>query len=80
MGCLLAKEYRAVGVENNGVAFIFHGELKGDQLVMGSLGDGPVKLRFTWDALDPNAVTWKNEMSVGRGPWSLIEKYVITPE
>jgi hypothetical protein len=66
-------------VDNNGVAFIFLGELKGDQLVMESSGDVPVRLRFTLDAKDPEAVTWKNEMSVGGGPWSLIEEYVMTP-
>lgn len=75
-----AGEYRAVGVDNNGVAFIFRGDLLGDQLVMESLGEGPMKLRFTWDARDPGAVTWKNEMSVGSGPWSLIEEYVMTPD
>jgi hypothetical protein len=76
----IAKEYRAVGVDNNGVAFIFHGELVEGRLLMESLGDGPVKLRFTRDASDPKAVTWKNEMSIEGGLWSLIEKYVMTPE
>jgi len=74
-----AREYRAVGVDTNGVAFIFHGEIRGDQLVMESLGDVSVRLRFTWDAKDPENVTWKNEMSIGGGPWSLIEEYVMSP-
>lgn len=77
---MVAKEYRAVGVDNNGVAFIFHGELEGDQLLMESPGEGPVKLRFTWDIHDSKAVTWKNEMSIEGGPWNLIEKYLMTPE
>ncbi len=77
---MMAGGYRAVGADTNGVAFIFRGEIQGDRLVMESLGDGPVKLRFTWDARDPKALTWKNEMSMGGGPWSLIEKYVLKPE
>ncbi len=77
---VLAHEYRAVGVDNNGIAFIFSGEMIKDRLVMESLGDVPVKLRFIWDAKNPKAVTWKNEMSVGGGPWSLIEEYALTPD
>ena len=77
---MMAAGYRAVGVDTNGIAFIFRGEINGDRLVMESLGEGPVKLRFTWDARDPKALTWKNEMSMGGGPWSLIEQYVLTPE
>jgi hypothetical protein len=75
-----SSEYRAVGVNNNGVAFIFRGEVRGDLLVMESLGEGPVKLRFTWDATDPTTVIWKNEMSFGGSPWSLIETYVMKPD
>ncbi|MDD1676783.1 MAG: DUF1579 domain-containing protein [Methanomicrobiales archaeon] len=73
----MAHEYRAVGTDNNGVAFLFRGELDGDRLVMESMGEVPVKLRFTWDARDPKGVAWKNEMSVGGAPWSLIEEYII---
>ncbi len=74
----MAQGYRAVGVDSNGIAFIFRGEIRGDRLVAESLGDSPIKLRFTWDAGDPEAVTWKNEMSVGGGPFALIEEYVMT--
>jgi hypothetical protein len=77
---VISQEYRAVGVDTNGIAFLFRGEVRGDQLVMESLGDVPVKLRFTWDAQDPKALTWKNEMSIGEAPWSLIEEYVMRPE
>ncbi|HZD43127.1 MAG TPA: DUF1579 family protein [Methanomicrobiales archaeon] len=75
----LAREYRAVGVDSNGASFMFHGRIEGDTLVMESMGDSPVKLRFTWNAGDPNAVLWKNEMSMNGGPYQLIEEYVITP-
>jgi hypothetical protein len=75
-----AGEYRAVGVDNNGSAFIFRGKIAGDRLIMESIGDSAVRLRFTWDAADPAAVTWKNEVSVGGTPWRLIEEYVILPD
>ena len=76
----IANEYRAVGADTNGLAFIFHGKIEGDRLVMESLGDVPVRLRFTWDAKDPEAVTWKNEMSAGGASWNLIEEYVLKPD
>ncbi len=77
---MMAGGYRAVGADTNGIAFLFRGDIRGDRLVMESVGEGPVKLRFTWDARDPEAVTWKNEMSTGGGPWSLIEEYVLKRE
>ncbi len=75
-----AREYRAVGVDNNGVAFIFHGTIKADHLVMESIGGMPARLRFTWDARDPRVVTWKNEIGVDGDQWRLIEAYVLHPE
>ena len=75
-----AREYRAVGVDNNGVAFIFHGTVNGDRLVMESLGDLPVMLRFTWEKKNPETMNWKNEMSAGGNPWSLIEEYDMRPD
>jgi hypothetical protein len=74
-----AQEYRAVGVDSNGSAFMFRGVIKGDQLIMESMGEGPVRIRFTWDATDPTAMTWKNEISLGGGPWTLIEEYTLYP-
>jgi hypothetical protein len=75
-----AGEYRAVGVDSNGASFIFGGKIAGEALVMESLSESPVKLRFTWDASDPGVIRWKNEISVSRSPYRLIEEYVITPE
>ena len=75
-----AREYRAVGVDSNGVSFIFRGQIVGDRLIMESIGESPVKLRFTFDAADPNAVEWKNEMSIDAGHWRLIEEYTMTPQ
>lgn len=75
-----SREYRAVGVDSNGVAFIFNGRIEGNLLIMESMGDSPVKLRFTWDGANPDAFTWKNEMSVNKGPWKLIEQYTLHRE
>ncbi len=75
-----SQEYRAVGVDTNGNSFIFGGRIEGDRLIMESLGDSPVKLRFIWDASDQKAIKWKNEMSIEKGPWQLIEEYVIKPD
>ena len=76
----VAGEYRAVGVDSNGASFIFGGKIVGESLVMESLSESPVKLRFTWNASDPRAIRWKNEISVSRGAYRLIEEYVIAPE
>jgi hypothetical protein len=32
-----------------------------------------------WDLTDPAAMTWRNEMSAGGAPWSLVEEYDLTP-
>ncbi len=74
-----AGEYRAVGTDSNGSAFMFRGTIEGDQLIMESMNTGPVRIRFTWDAGDPEAMTWKNEVSKEGGPWRLIEEYTLYP-
>ena len=55
------------------------GQIDGDRLVFESVGEPLVRLRLTWDASDPNELTWRNEMSVGGAPWSLVEEYRMTP-
>jgi hypothetical protein len=74
-----AQEYRAVGVDSNGSAFLFRGEIRGDQLIMESMMEGPARIRFTWDARDPESMIWKNEISIDKGPWRLIEEYTLYP-
>ena len=76
-----AHEYRAILVDNNGVSALLRGEMDGPKLVMTPLNHlqasgQQVALRFVWDATDPNAVLWRNEVSVAGGPWALIEDYV----
>jgi hypothetical protein len=73
------REYRATLAVNYGHADVMRGQIDGDRLVFESIGDQPVRLRLTWDASDPMDITWRNEMSVGGGPWSLVEDYHMTP-
>jgi hypothetical protein len=72
-------EYRATIADNYGHADVMRGQIDGDRLVFESIGDPPVRLRLTWDASDPTDITWRNEMSVGGAPWSLVEDYHMTP-
>ena len=49
IGCdALAQEYHAVGVDSNGVSFILRGQIDRDQLIMESMGELPMKLRFNF--------------------------------
>ncbi|NJO32454.1 MAG: hypothetical protein HC869_04295 [Rhodospirillales bacterium] len=43
-----------------------------------SFGGQLAELRFTWDATPHPAIRWTNEISIGDGPWQLIEEYLIT--
>jgi hypothetical protein len=74
-----AGEYRATLDDNYGHADVMRGRIDGDRLVYESVGEGPVRLRMTWDLTDPAAMTWSNETSVAGSPWSLIERYRMTP-
>ncbi len=73
------NEYRATIADNYGHADVMSGHIEGDRLVFESVGDPPVRIRLTWDATDASDITWKNEMSVGGAPWSLVEDYHMTP-
>jgi hypothetical protein len=72
-------EYRASMVDNYGNADAYRGSIEGDCLVFESMPDAPVRLRFTWDATDPDFMTWRNEMAVEDGSWFLIEEYPMVP-
>lgn len=72
-------EYRATIADCYGHTDVMRGRLDGDLLVFESIGDGPVKLRLTWDASDAAAMIWRNEMAVGDSPWFLVEDYHMTP-
>jgi hypothetical protein len=70
-----AGEYRATMADNYGHADVMRGRIDGDRLVFETIGDPPVRLRLVWDVTEPPNVTWRNEMSVGVAPWSLVEEY-----
>ncbi|WP_250988150.1 DUF1579 family protein [Methanoculleus oceani] len=73
------KEYRGMAVDSNGISMMFRGRLEGDRLIMESM-EPAVSLRFIWDAADPRAIIWMNEIMTEDGSWRLIEEYVIRPQ
>jgi hypothetical protein len=72
-------EYRAVMADNYGHADVFRGHIEGDRLIFESIAETGIRLRFIWDASDPDVINWRNEMSAGDGPWFLIEEYPMMP-
>ena len=72
-------EYRATLADNYGHADVMRGWIEGDRLVFETMGEGAIRLRLVWDMTDPEDVRWRNEMSVGGAPFTLIEEYRCTP-
>lgn len=72
-------EYRATVADSYGHADVLRGWIAGDRLTFESVGDPPVRLRLVWDLTHAPRMTWRNEMSVGGAPWSLVEEYDCTP-
>jgi Protein of unknown function (DUF1579) len=72
-------EYRAVLADNYGQAAVMRGWIEGDRLTFETLGDKPVRLRLVWDVSDSDDIRWRNEMSVGGAPFTLVEEYRCTP-
>lgn len=50
-------EYRAVMPDNYGHADVYRGQIDGDRLVFESMEGAGTRLRFTWDASDPDVIT-----------------------
>jgi hypothetical protein len=73
------NEYRATIADNYGHADVMRGRIDGDRLMFETIGDPPVRLRLTYDISDPADMTWRNETSMGGGPWSLVEEYHCRP-
>jgi hypothetical protein len=72
-------EYRATIADDYGHADVLRGWIDGGRLTFETIGDPPVRLRLTWDISDPASMRWRNEMSAGGGPWSLVEEYHCRP-
>jgi hypothetical protein len=75
----VSGEYRATIADCYGHADVLRGWIDGDRLIFETIGDPLVRLRLEWDATDPASLTWRNEISVSRSPWSLVEEYQCTP-
>lgn len=73
-----AQEYRATVADCYGHAEVMRGHIEGDRLVFESTDDPPVRIRLVWDLTDPAHITWRNELSVAGGPWTLVEEYLMT--
>ncbi len=71
-----SNEYRATIADCYGHTDVLRGWIDGDRMTFETIGDPPVRIRLTWDITDANVWTWRNEMSVGGGPWSLVEEYL----
>jgi len=75
--------YVAFAADSNGRSVPFTGTVDGDRFVITSdganIGGAPVRLRMIWDASMPEVMTWRNEMSIADGSWSLIEEYQMRP-
>jgi hypothetical protein len=69
------NEYRAIIADNYGHADVMRGQIDGDRLTFETVGDPPARLRLTWDISGQASMTWRNEISVGGGAWSLVEEY-----
>lgn len=74
-----ARDYVAFLADNCGHAGLMRGFISGDRMVLMTPEDGPARFRITWDATDPAAVRWIDEVSVGGGPWELVEQYTVVP-
>ena len=76
---LARRCYVAFAADSNGRSVPFTGAIENDRFVItsegASIGGAPVRLRMIWDATTPDVMSWRNEMSIADGPWSLIEEY-----
>jgi hypothetical protein len=70
-----AGEYRATVADNYGHAEILRGWIEGDLLTFQSVGNPPVRIRLFWHLVDDSVMTWRNEVSVHGGPFTLVERY-----
>jgi len=74
----IAGEYRASSADNNGPALaIYHGTIDAQRLVYESLSGTLPRIRLTWNLIDPDHATWRNEFTLDGEAWSLIEEYLM---
>jgi Protein of unknown function (DUF1579) len=73
-----SREYRATIADNYGHADVMRGWIAGDRLVFETLEARAVRIRLVWDIKSATELVWRNEMSVGGAPWTLVEEYRCT--
>ena len=73
------REYRATLADNYGHADVMRGWIEGDRLTFETIGEAPARLRLTWDLTAPDRLVWRNELSIGGGPFALVEEYSCRP-
>jgi hypothetical protein len=74
-----AGAYRATIADNYGHAEVLSGRIEGDRMTFESIGERPVRILLVWDISQPDDMTWRNEMSLTDGVWTLVEEYHMTP-
>jgi hypothetical protein len=72
-----AGDYRATHADNYGHAGVMRGRLEGDVLTFETMAEGPVRQLMIWNRTDPSRPTWRNEISFGGAPFSLVEEYAF---
>jgi Protein of unknown function (DUF1579) len=74
-----AAEYRCAYVDNTGSATLLRGRLAGRRFIIETQGGGAVQNRMQWTLQDDGSVAWRNDCSIGSGPWTLVEEYICIP-
>ncbi|MFC5263195.1 hypothetical protein ACFPJ1_13865 [Kribbella qitaiheensis] len=75
-----AEEYRATIADCYGHTDVLRGWIDGDLLTFQTIDDhAQVRIRLFWHLERPDRIIWRNEVSVHRGPFELVERYVCRP-
>lgn len=70
--------YRASAADNYGHLELLSGRIEGKLLTFRSIGNPPVRIQLSWNIVDDDTMTWRNEVSVHGAPFELVERYVCT--
>jgi hypothetical protein len=71
--------YRATIAANYGRTALLEGRIEADRMTFESIDPQPPHIRLTWDLTQAGTVIWRNEMSIDRLEWFLVEDYEILP-
>ncbi|MER7246875.1 DUF1579 family protein [Kribbella sp. NPDC000426] len=73
-----SAEYRASIADNYGHVELLSGRIDGDLLTFRSIGRPPIRTQLSWQIVDDDTMTWRNDVSIQNGPFELVEQYVCT--